>query len=455
MPQKQQLVLLYDGTGCSLSANTNVAVLNKALGFGLDAINIPSVDAGTQINKYQLSEQTTRLVIYQEGLGAPALTSVAADASASYCSPKKIINGLASAFNGIPEAAEQLEAFGIIDNIMHAYKFLVKNYQPGDQVFCFGFSRGAYTLRLLLTIIKDIGLLDASKYSALGEIDRAIDDIFSIYRQKINLADNPEIKKFKDKCHPSEKLIHFVGLFESVSGPIAEEVHKDARLGNVVNVFRHFVAADEHRLEFSVELVIPEEGADFAQEWCPGSHGDIGGGYKDTERGLANQTLHSMVEQANLHGLNLNLESIAQYKADPLGELHDSRAEEIVEGVSWAQVTVNCRRPICTKTKETLSKALLARYGENVTNDASKKKSIYAPSNVNKALANTINTLNAFQLFENGAPAVASLPNKIFEFTKFADEWSDADEDEAKDTDRPVEPSLIPPKPNKRRQKVN
>ena len=290
-------------------------VLRVALGFNLNELQkTENIAAGTEIDRYKLDGDSKRLVIYQEGLGAPPLFKKKTEWGYS---PTQIYNKLVELLGLLPEAAAQIEALGIIENIKHGYKFLVFNYTPGDQIFSFGFSRGSYTLRLLYNLIKDVGLIDPNEFSSKYAVNQAIEQIFQIYQESATLKGNPQLKMFAGKFYNTDGLIQFAGLFESVPGPIAEKVHKSARLGNVVKVFRHAVAVDERRLQFATEIVIPDKDVDFEQKWFPGSHGDVGGGYPSAERGLANVSLRWMVDEANKHGLNLNPLSIAEYLPDP------------------------------------------------------------------------------------------------------------------------------------------
>src|ERR1700760_1515523 len=61
----------------------------------------------------------------------------------------------------------QVTGYGLDDNVLAAYAFLVENYQDGDQIYLFGFSRGAYTVRVLAGLIHKIGLI-APQQANLG-----------------------------------------------------------------------------------------------------------------------------------------------------------------------------------------------------------------------------------------------------------------------------------------------
>ena len=77
--------------------------------------------------------------------------------------------------------------YGLSRNILQAYDFLVDNYEPGDQLYFFGFSRGAYTARSLAGLIRNSGLLKK-------EFRRQVDDAMKLYRNRSNKTD-PEFRR--------------------------------------------------------------------------------------------------------------------------------------------------------------------------------------------------------------------------------------------------------------------
>ena len=71
---------------------------------------------------------------------------------------------------------------GLVENVLEAYNFLVNNYSPGDQVFCFGFSRGAYTARAIAGLVTDIGIFQPANMQAFAPL-------WALYKRNLHKAD--------------------------------------------------------------------------------------------------------------------------------------------------------------------------------------------------------------------------------------------------------------------------
>src|SRR5437879_3191136 len=107
--------------------------------------------------------------------------------------------------------------YGISDNIADAYQFLMRAFEPGDQVYVFGFSRGAYTARALCGMLHVVGLLTEGNEGLIPYAIRMIK------RKKIDFAVAGDFKKtFSRDCKP-----HFVGVWDTVSsvGWVYNAVH--------------------------------------------------------------------------------------------------------------------------------------------------------------------------------------------------------------------------------------
>jgi hypothetical protein len=96
-----------------------------------------------------------------------------------------------------------------MDNVVDAYQFLVLNYEPGDHVFLFGFSRGAYTARSLAGLINKLGLLpkDHAFFTPVA---------YSLYR---NQAAEPRLEKYRSEHRCCDVPIMFVGVWDTVGAP--------------------------------------------------------------------------------------------------------------------------------------------------------------------------------------------------------------------------------------------
>jgi uncharacterized protein (DUF2235 family) len=196
--------------------------------------------------------------------------------------------------------------YGIDENIKQGYEYLVHNYDPGDEIFVIGFSRGAYTARSLVGLIRNSGLVEHT--------DR-IDDAYALYRRRDDGPDTPEALDFR-RTHAREVRIRFLGVWDTVGAlgvPLRgfewlnrrEYAFHDAELSGIVDHAYHAVAVDEHRADYRVTLwtrTKPRQTVE--QRWFPGAHGNVGGGYTDHE--LSNLPLRWMQEKALACGLRLD-----------------------------------------------------------------------------------------------------------------------------------------------------
>ncbi|GAA1941152.1 DUF2235 domain-containing protein [Nocardioides marmoribigeumensis] len=215
--------------------------------------------------------------------------------------------------------------FGLFANVKTAYRWLALNYEAGDEIFVFGFSRGAYTARSLAGMIGRVGLLtgEALVDGRLGEAC-----------QRYQLREHPKPEwsppeQFrKEFCH-DEVPIQFLGVFDTVGalgvpGAVrrGHQFH-DVRLGSAVVTARQALAIDEPRMKFEPclweEPVPPWEDGRIRQVWFEGAHSDVGGGYGAKECGLSDTALLWMAAEAQDKGLVLDLDLFErQLKGSPL-----------------------------------------------------------------------------------------------------------------------------------------
>ena len=202
---------------------------------------------------------------------------------------------------------------GIQDDIRDAYVFLLNHFMPGDHVYLFGFSRGAYTARALAGLLKMYGLIQPGNDPL---VPYAIRMMFAI-NEATKRSDNQTAeqvfslaKRFRDtysrECKP-----HFVGLWDTVSsvGWLANPTHLPYTANNPdIATARHAVAIDERRAFFPPNLWRPAGAnpgpVDLKQVWFPGSHSDVGGGYPEgPESAQSKYALHWMLDEARKAGL--------------------------------------------------------------------------------------------------------------------------------------------------------
>ena len=202
--------------------------------------------------------------------------------------------------------------YGFSDNVADAYQFLMQTFEPGDQLYVFGFSRGAYTARALCGMLHIVGLLTPGNQ---GLIPYAIRMIKS---RSIDFAVAADFKKtFSRECTP-----YFVGVWDTVSslGWLYNAVYfpfTTATHNRDLHIVRHAVAIDERRAFFRQHLFgVPQNPQQDVQEvWFAGVHSDVGGSYPESESQLSKIALRWMVCEAKLAGLMVD----AQREADIMG----------------------------------------------------------------------------------------------------------------------------------------
>ncbi len=223
---------------------------------------------------------------------------------------------------------------GLDRNIVSAYRWLCDAYRPGDEIWLFGFSRGAYTVRSLVGFVNCCGLLDGAA-SPPDELWQRIDRLFRQgYRQRLEA--HGIWAKLGWQFHAAPP-IRFVGVWDTVGAlgipdslaflnllddPAQHSFH-DTRISTNVQTARHAVAMDELRQSFQPTLwTNTDEHPDVVQQWFPGVHSDVGGGYY--EAGLANGALHWMLTEAQAAGLRLRDGMLRQVRPDHHDMMHDS-----------------------------------------------------------------------------------------------------------------------------------
>ena len=232
---------------------------------------------------------------------------------------------------------------GIYKNIQECYKFVFDNFQAGDQLYLFGFSRGAYTVRSLAGFISLFGILPKSRPELLKKA-------YKLYKKTEKDKDRAQkAQKFLEKHHSMKCPIKFIGVWDTVGAlglpvkalnilnPFKHKFH-DTSLHENVECGFHALSIDDNRKVFgptfwderkTVKVTryengnIVEKDQIIKQVWFPGVHTDIGGGYE--KHGLSDITLKWMIKYASDYGLkiypyNKPKENI---KPDPNGFIHN------------------------------------------------------------------------------------------------------------------------------------
>lgn len=228
---------------------------------------------------------------------------------------------------------------GLSRNVQEAYRFVVDNFEPGDELYFFGFSRGAYTARSTVGLIRNAGVLRREHAGRIGEA-------YALYRSRANVTKpkGTEAKLFR-RSYSQETRIRFIGVWDTVGAlgiPMSGlrwfnrrwQFH-DTDLSTTVDAAFQALAIDETRKPFEPAVWSHQPGAGaqrLEQVWFSGCHCDIGGGYPDSS--LSDIALLWMADRARSCGLAFSEEALLPGDAkgrefavrpDPLGELHDSR----------------------------------------------------------------------------------------------------------------------------------
>jgi uncharacterized protein (DUF2235 family) len=119
-----------------------------------------------------------------------------------------------------------ITGFGLARNIRLLYQSLVRVYDPGDSIFLFGFSRGAFTVRALAGLISKCGVLDSSKLTTTHALNRAVRHAYRVHRQDYRtslskwLGFKPNrklIARFRTRYWRHEDVrIRFIGVWDTV-----------------------------------------------------------------------------------------------------------------------------------------------------------------------------------------------------------------------------------------------
>jgi uncharacterized protein (DUF2235 family) len=230
---------------------------------------------------------------------------------------------------------------GLEENIHDAYRFLIANYEYGDELFVFGFSRGAFTARSTVGMLRKCGILGARHLAHYGEA-------LALYRNNDAPGDEGP-KKFRQRyCAYGNRSVdvRFIGVWDTVGAlgiPIRGlrllkrkyEFH-DTELSGIVKHACHALAIDEHRAPFepAVWVYKPKPGQTVEQVWFCGAHSDVGGGYPRTRGAdgkpqpqLADIPLDWMIGKARAAGLHFDREAMDAFPLalEPRAEIHNSK----------------------------------------------------------------------------------------------------------------------------------
>lgn len=326
----RKLVVFMDGTGNNKSSSTNVRKLYR--------LSVQQACSGIPVIPY-----------YDKGVGA------------------KWFDRIRGGFGGR----------GTSLNIRQAYRFLVEAYKPGDEIYIFGFSRGAFTARSLNGFIEFAGLIDRDTIQdklydglplpGLSNLHFTVKALYEVYHSSFDGTPNfesdlkaklmGEREKQGVKSHEGAE-VSAIGVFDTVPalGIFLDDEPDDHRLDLYARRGFHALSLDEQRDSFRLLRFDPlrmSEGKQLSEVWFAGVHSDIGGSYSksydcivnnvnhpDYYAGLATTPLNWMIRNFDEFQIFPNSKKYAECDG---GRLHD----EYFDGASWVykDMGVFQRRP--------------------------------------------------------------------------------------------------------------
>ncbi len=231
--------------------------------------------------------------------------------------------------------------FGLSRGVQNVYRYIVNNYEPGDAVFLFGFSRGAYMARSTAGLIRNAGIL---RRENAGQVKAAYD----LYRDRVIHPRHIESRLFRRSFSHPDVGVDFIGVWDTVGAlgipwsgiPAIDWLNRrwafhDTALSSSVRAAFQALAIDEARKPFEPAIWRPKDdvpGQRVEQVWFSGVHCDVGGGYPAS--GLSDIALGWMADRARSCGLAFVPGAFTPgasdgegsvYQPDPFGILHDSR----------------------------------------------------------------------------------------------------------------------------------
>ena len=313
----RNVIVCCDGTGNEIGENiSNVLKLYRVL---------------------RKTEKTAprQVVFYDPGVG----TLARPDPWTKFRQDSKAVFGLAT-------------GYGLDENVLRAYRFLVQNYEDGDEIFLFGFSRGAYTVRVLAGLIHKVGLLANQQLNLADAALSAYKQTSSAYVEQeghesileeaedgiraLPASRDDSASQFARMVSSRWPTIRFLGVWDTVASIIVPRSDRFyipslqklsfTQANPSVQAFRQAAAIDERRRMFRLEPWKEQQAfmrnrfskannstpQDLLQVWFAGVHADIGGGYPEAESGLSKFPLIWMIEEAVRCGMSVSRQTVNQ-----------------------------------------------------------------------------------------------------------------------------------------------
>jgi uncharacterized protein (DUF2235 family) len=255
--------------------------------------------------------------------------------------------------------------WGLSENIREAYAWLIENFEDDDEIFLFGFSRGAFTARSLGGLIGRCGIPRPPAAGGREALKDLTQRALAMYQGSKKPTD--ESRQFLANESRATR-IKFIGVWDTVGAlgvpllnlNIAEKFHSTALGSHVDNAF-HALAVDEHRKDYQAALWTENPGnAQMEQRWFPGAHANIGGGYEDDL--LPDLALAWMAERARDCGLSLNPEVMRLDGNEYRAPVRDSFKEFMAGAYRFLRLGSRHFRPIGRGLNETVDDSVFRKW---------------------------------------------------------------------------------------------
>lgn len=328
----RNIVICSDGTGQNGQKESNVARIFAML---------------------DLSDPRNQIACYAPGVGVvpdPTLTQTVArrDPGVVEIVPEKV------PFGG--HVAGLAVGYGVFKNVRQLYEVLIEHYDQGDRLYFFGFSRGAFTVRVLAGLIYRCGILRPEHRECFWQA-------FKLYDRHEEALEEPALEKLRNDVERFRTSftrpcteITFLGIWDTVKsvGYLRPQSLPHTRRNPLVRNVRHALALDERRsfygfttwggLDGEDERVLRRpmvewqpnlkgQKQDVQEVWFPGAHSDVGGGYAE-EQGLAYRPLKWITAKALELRLRMD-EERANKIFTPLSDAKCEVHDELRNGFGW------------------------------------------------------------------------------------------------------------------------
>lgn len=259
---------------------------------------------------------------------------------------------------------------GISENILDAYKYLILNYEYGDELYLFGFSRGAFTVRSLAGLVRNSGILKTNEsklikrayklYKSRSPLSHPREREATLFRKTFAVADIIPVKFIGvwDTVGSLGNPLFINNIFSKISLSVLGNQFHDTRLSSTIHYAYQALAVDEKRRNFKPALWHQQDTSGkqkMEQVWFVGVHSNIGGGYPNT--GLSDIALDWLVSKAK--DCKLDLEDI------PASENPSEKPEESYKGFYKLIPPYYRRIGVKENGNEKLHNSVLKRYSED------------------------------------------------------------------------------------------